>query len=181
MYDQEELKKIPGIKIRRQYCVGMLTIWITFVMFLTILYLLESHPIEDLKFYLLPLTVLSLPMSLVFLNRFFIGEIACVINEDGVYYKQGLIEWGTIERVKFDIEGKGRYLPAVTSIDVIGGKGWPRMVEHVPYFAVKKMKKFKPEIEVTFTDRAKRFRFWNIVCIVIFGLIAPFVGFFLRP
>lgn len=179
MYDQEELKKIPGIKIRRQYCVGMVTMWITFVMFLTIFYLLESPPIENLKFYLFLIALLSIPMPLVFLNRFFIGEIACVINEDGVYYKQGLIEWGTIEKIEFDMTSEMRH--TVSSIDIIGGKGWPRMVKHVPYFAIKKMKKFKPEIEVTFTKGAKGCWVSFIACIVIFGLIAPFVGFFLRP
>ena len=72
-----------------------------------------------------------------------LGRIVCVINEEGIYYYHGFIEWKAIERVEYDIESKGRYAPTVTSIYIMGKKREPKIVYNVPYFALRKIKKFK--------------------------------------
>lgn len=179
MYDQEELKKIPGIKIRRQYLRGLLYLGIIiFGMGLTFICLLGSHTIEDFK-YIFLLMVIILPILLsALLNRFLLGKIVFVINEDGVYYYHGFIEWKAIERVEFDIESKGR-APTVTSIYIMGKKGKPQIVYNVPYFALRKMKKFKPSIELAFTDRGKRFLILRIIFALSIGLIFPLFLLFL--
>lgn len=179
MYDQEELKKIPGVKIRRQYCRSILY-WgmIVLGMGLTFICLFGPYSIENLKYILLCVFIFLIAMIPVFLNRFFLGEIICVINEEGLYYYHGFIEWKAIESVEFDIEMKGR-APTTTSIYVMGKKGKPQIVYNAPYFALRKMKKFKSSIEVAFTERGKGNLVISIVVAGILALILPLSLFLL--
>ena len=179
MYDQEELKKIPGIKIRRQYVRGLLYFGIMICgAGLLNICLYGSRTIEHLKYVLLlPLVILPI-LPPVLLNRFLLGEIVCVINEDGIYYYHGFIEWKAIERVEFDIESRGR-APTVTSIYVMGKKRESKIVYNVPYFALRKIKKFKPDVELGFTDRGKRNLILYIVLAISLGVVLPLILFFL--
>ena len=128
MYDQEELKKIPGIKIRRQYFEELLYLQIIgYGMLFTISCLIGPHT-EFLGFTVLLILTILPSLLLVFLNRFLFGRIVCVINEEGVYYYHRFIEWKAIERVEFDIESRGR-APTVTSIYIMGKKREPKIME----------------------------------------------------
>ena len=165
MSKENSLKNIPGHKIRRQYfnspiylilsvTSSLLTLWST---------LCISDPECTFSFWL-EITVCGLMISaglliplaiLSCLDRFYFGEVICVLNDRGLHYEKGLVEWKDVV--------KAVYHPDVPSIPATTR---PRFFDtnHVcltvknchkktelelywaPFLLLKKIKHYRPDI-----------------------------------
>lgn len=176
---RKELKKIPGIKIRRQNFDYLYWGSVIFGASLTSVCLFGSSLLENIKYIFLCGVVFLIVALPVFLNRFFFGQVVCVINEQGIYYYHGFIEWKAIEVVEFDIETKARALTA-TNIHIISKSKKSRVLYNTPYSAIRVMKRYKKSIRRVFTERAKEILIFSSVFAGILVLLLPLFLFLLK-
>lgn len=107
---QLELKKIEGQRIRRQFF--NIPIYFILSFDLAMLCGLTAGCIKDDDFSRWPeiggfLMAVSAPFLLLLLllslvNRFFFGEIICVINDQGLHYHNGFIRWSQINQAVYE-------------------------------------------------------------------------------
>ena len=85
---------------------------------------------------------------LSFLNRRYFGKIICVINEDGIHHKDGLIKWDDIVKIEYEIKLPGGVVKKENSFchAVIHTKKHRTVIFHAPIFFISKVKKHKPYI-----------------------------------
>ncbi len=177
---KNSLADINGIKIRRQYFNLIIYIYLVLLVSLTILFAtceIASNRFTFSEYFksvtiafkivlgvILPFVILSV------FNRFTFGKIICVLNAEGIHYKDGCIKWDNITEMKYNITSFSRvhYAPAFITIicknDVINIVSAPLLMF---YYA----KRFKSDI---------KFKKDNSVCfiigiIVIIAVFLPFI------
>ena len=112
MEKESNWKNTPGEKIRRQYFsipiyaillfVNMAVSIVTAVVALDPKITMASC-LEDVDMILLLGTVVLLPLVLLsLLNRFFFGEVICVLDEKGLHYDGGFIWWQDIKKAVYE-------------------------------------------------------------------------------
>lgn len=110
MKDSSLTANLSGTKIRCQYFnipiyfllwidLGLLCIWVTD-------YILGA----EFTSHTLTVTIVSLSINsallppllvLSLLNRFVFGKVICVVDDQGLYYKDGLIRWSEIKKAEY--------------------------------------------------------------------------------
>lgn len=172
------LKDIAGERIRRQYFnVPILLFISTLVMvfeFLVFASLYEGNfkldkwmqditGILTIIIWVVPFVVLSV------LNRFFFGKIVCVLNEEGIHYKDGLIKWSDILSIQYNMTGFG-HVDNRAYIEVVCKKITVQ-IKSVPLYMFSIVKKFNSDIK-TKKDKA----IWIYVAItIILPIIMPII------
>ncbi len=151
------LKDISGTPIRHQYfnfpiyiVLSTLMVAISLITFVPLLegdfnsdkWIEEFFSIVFLAaIFIIPCLVLSV------FNRFFFGKIVCVLNEEGINYQDGLIQWHDISCIKYNMTHWGKFNFRHASIDVISGETVIR-IKSVPIYAISVAKKYYPELKV---------------------------------
>ena len=184
---KNHLREIDGDKIRWQYFTGPLLILLFCMIFTPYSIFVFSFSmgkfnlsewfsallvsIEICVGFAIPFIILSL------LNRRYFGKIICVINQAGIYYKDGLIKWEDISKIEYEIElpggvGKKENLFSHT---VVHTRNQKITLIHTPIFFISKVKKHKPSIDVGVSKNSK----WMLGFIVASLIIAvPIIPLF---
>lgn len=170
------LKNLNGVRIRHQYfnflIYILLTILIVVIEMVTFIPLFEGNFnfgkwAEDIFTSIFTITIFIVP-CIVFsvLNRFFFGKIVCVLNEEGIHYKDGLIKWNDIVSIEYNITAVSRIHFRPAYIDVIC-KNKTIQIESVPLYMFSTVKKFNADIK---TKKDKMI--WVILATII---LAPII------
>lgn len=111
--------------------------------------------------FILPCLVLSA------LNRFFFGKLVCVLSEEGIHYKDGLIKWDNISHIKYTptVFGRHHFWPA--NMDVVCKNETINIVS-VPLYMFPAVKKFCPDIK---TKMDKTFFTMLAILLITFTII----------
>ena len=179
------LRDIPGETIRRQYfnipIFFVLVVYMSLTLALLITSVAEEKPsLEDWWAFAKALTAIAglvlLPLAVLsVLNRFFVGEILCVLNEKGLYYEEKeavrLIPWRELRRVSYqpDIPWRSGYRSHCycnrAEITVQSFKKKKQFeLYHVPYILLRKIKKYAPDIHCGLTKS-------GVVLVVMMALL----------
>lgn len=184
------LRDIPGEKIRRQYFNIPIYVILSFGTALIMIILIAGSKQDSTQaqeefwvlasviatglLVLLPLIVLSL------LNRFFLGEIICVLDKKGIHYKDGdnirFIPWNHIMRVAYepDVPMRTSHSRLFRSYNTahIFSKPFKKEIEieliQAPFFLLGKMKKYHPNAKYGLTK-------WGLVLVFLYAL-APIIA-----
>lgn len=107
----KNFRNVQGIHIRRQYfnyiLFALLLIFLYFFIMRSFAPMLGGVDIrewaERVGSLVLKVGGLAVPFVILsVLNFFFFGKTVCVINEDGIHYRKGIIRWDDILYLKFD-------------------------------------------------------------------------------
>jgi len=181
---KNHLREIVGDKIRWQYFTFPILIslfcmfFIPYVMFVLYLSAGEFNLSEWLSGLLLSTElclVLASPFVILsLLNRRYFGKIICVINEDGIHHKDGLIKWDDIVKIEYEIELPGGAVKKENMFchSVIHTKKEKITLIHTPLFFISKIKKYRPSIDAGVSKNSK----WvNGFCIVLLIIAVPII------
>lgn len=186
---KNELHSIKGKKIRRQYFtipvvlhyVLMLALAYFFLVFYIMLGRFDfSDWLSDVWISVWVCFVFSLPWCILKkLNRHFFGRIVCVLTEEGIHYHKGIIHWDCIEKIEyvFDTSPKYKNDPQKRCRAVIHTNGRHIAILHAPLSIIRDVKKYKPKINVTLSD--KRVLLSYIVIITLLLALCPFISWLL--
>lgn len=170
------LNDIEGIRGRRQYF--NLPIYIFLVGFLisveicTLIPLFEGNfePntwLEDIYTGTVTIAILILPFLLLSVfNRFFFGKIVCVLNDEGLHFKDGLIRWNDIVCLKYSATCLSQRHFRVAYVEV-ACKNENIKIKSAPLYVMSAVKRFNPNIK-TKTDKSV---LWIVAVVIIIGAI----------
>lgn len=188
--DKTDLDHIEGIKIRRQYfnvvlCYAgvffigaILTMmvaelkWGTFDWERILPELVEVLPLMLGVF--VPCAVLSV------LNRLFFGEVICVLNDQGLHYKEGTISWSSIHTMTFHATNVQRRIRAsgmggirgityaYTNVECTQGLF---AIQSAPLYMLWKVKKYNPDIKV----KLDKLPFLLIAMVIVIAIVVPVI------
>ena len=177
---KNHLREIEGDKIRWQYFTWPIVIllfcmlFVPYCIFVFSLYAGNfnlSNWLSDLFVSFEVCLVFAVPFFILsVLNRRFFGKIICVINEDGIHYKDGLLKWDEILKIEYEIELPGG-VPKIERLfchSFIYTKKDKIKLVHTPLFFVSRLKKYKPSIDAKVSKNSK----WMIGFIVVLLVIA---------
>jgi len=184
---KNHLREISGDKIRWQYFTGPILILLfcmIFVPYCIFVFSLSmggfslSKWLSDLLISVEVCLGFAIPFIILFLlNRRYFGKIICVINEDGIHYKNGIVKWEDITKVEYEIELPGGVVKKKNLFchSVIYTKKQKITLIHTPIFFISKVKKYKPSIDVGISKNSK----WMIGFIIVLLVIAvPIIPLF---
>jgi hypothetical protein len=120
--------------------------------------------------------ILAVPFIILsVLNRRYFGKIICVINEDGIHYKDGLIKWDDIVKIEYEIELPGGVVKKENLFchSVIHTKKQKITLIHTPIFFISKVKKYRPSIDAGISKNSKLMIGFIIALLVIAVQIIP--------
>lgn len=152
-----KLKEIDGIKFRIMWSTRILYLFLGMTVSLLITfqigYLLEYGSMITDYDELVPLVVMSV-IVLLFLNYFnrkFLGKIVAVINENGIYTKNGVISWNNIKEIKYNTP-----IPLTRSSDIyeiycsltVSTDDNEYKILHAPKKMIKYIKRYVPNVKV---------------------------------
>ena len=182
----KELKEIKGKKIRRQYFTipvlmhYVLMVFVPYCILIFSIQLGKFHMQEWISSIWISVWVcfcFSLPWVLLkFLNRLYFGQIVCVLTEDGIYYKDGLIEWNRISKIEYviDLPSRYKYDPTRKCRAVIYTENKTIILYHAPRSILRSVKKFKPQINARMSNGSK----WLITILVLLLIfLVPLIPF----
>ena len=175
------LKDITGIRIRHQYfnCPIYMSLCILLIVSLMTMFvpLFEndfhfSKWMDDIFEAVFAITIFIVPCTILsVLNRFFFGKIVCVLNGEGIHYKDGLIKWNDILSIEYNITEFGRTRFRSAYIDVVC-KNKTIQIKSVPLYMFSLVKKYNADIE---TKKDKMV--WVVIAAsIIISIIISAVG-----
>ncbi len=190
-----DLREIEGTKIRQQYFNGIIYIGLgAAFMFLLATAITSLQEQSTFFFDALQLCGIGLLFLLPFvalsvLNRFFFGKIVCVLNEKGIYHKNGFTPWVNIREIVYEISIPTKEtLRAAAARDYPGsryahtaaydcchaflmlGKTHCITLLHAPRHLLKEARKYRPDLRVRISDETK-VMLTILALIMIFGPI----------
>lgn len=175
----KDLNEINGVKFKVMWSTRVLYNFLGMSAFLLIMFL-TGNLVEYGKIILdfeelLPLIIVSGPIFIFlnFINRKFIGKVVAVINEKGIYTKDGVILWNKIKEIRY----KAQILPPTTRnkfsrycyLTVSTDKDEYRIL-HAPHKMIKHIKKHIPNVKVK-RDNESIITIILIMCISVLGPI----------
>ena len=184
---KNHLREINGDKIRWQYFtwpILILLFCMIFVPYCIFVFSLNmggfnlSKWLSDLLICAEVCLVFAIPFIILsLLNRRYFGKIICVINEDGIHHKDGLIKWDDIVKIEYEIELPGGVVKKENLFchSVIYTQKQKITLIHTPIFFISKVKKHTPSIDAGISKRSK----WLIGSIIVLLVIAvPIIPLF---
>ena len=182
---KNRLREIEGVKIRWQYftapllILGIVAIWVPFIIFA-----LEfnadnfdfSNWLSDgLWTSVWICFVFSVPFLILSpLNRRLFGKIVCVLNEDGIHYKDGFARWNEIVKMEYEIDFPGGHIARYQYCRAIIYTSKEEIViRHAPLFILSKVKKQHPDIQTGVSKDSKG----TVGFFLIALLLIPFLIF----
>lgn len=183
MRPNRKLRDIKGQKIRRQYYNVFFYLEASVVLpMVTVLLTVNTlfgksgtklqSPMEIFQLFFVFFVLMSPVLLLSLLNRFLFGKIVCVLDENGLHYSDGFMEWSAVTRIEYDIHLFGRHEPRYCDARVIGN-GTEITLRQAPHFLLKKAKKYHPDIEVGLSKHSKGLlAFFAIVLTAVIALFS---------
>ena len=185
MKKESSWKTIPGQKIRRQYFnipiyaslvfVHMAVSAVTAVVALDPEITMASC-LEDLVVILLLGAVVFLPLVLLsLLNRFFFGEVICVLDEKGLHYDGGFIWWQDIKKAVYEPDIPHRLARRIFCMNRLCLTVKPFAKERVIeldgalFFLLRKIKKHRSDVPCKLSP-------WGITLILALSLGIPLLS-----
>lgn len=179
MPNENTLKQIPGQKIRRQFF--NIPIYLILVVDMALLSAWTAVAIHDPEitftfwletsaFLLLISMALILPLAILsLLNRFCFGRIICVLDDKGLHYNSGFIEWKQIKKAVYepDIPSEiGRNIYCCNQL-CLTLKPFQKEItielDHAPFLLFRKVRKHCPGIPCKLT----RWGIAMILCLTV--------------
>ncbi len=159
-----DFRDVHGVRIRRQYfnyiILDLLMIFLFFFIMRTFTPMLGGFDIREwaksVGSLILKIGGIGLPFAVLsVLNLFFFGKTVCVINEDGIHYRNGLIRWDDILYLKFNCVTYSKFRNYYPSYITVVCKDNLKGIEitSAPFFMFFAAKKFKADIRIK-TDKA---------------------------
>ncbi len=169
--------EIPGTRVRRQYFDLPLKITVIMAVLLTELFTIFNFSISDFYFdewiefvfestgwFLIPISIFLL---LSVLNKTVFGEVVCVVNQQGIYYKYGHAKWENIAWIKHNLPFIHKTV-CVSEYIQITLKSESRIdVEHIPKYVLMVAKNKFKKIKV----RGDAVELVYLLAFVIMGII----------
>lgn len=179
--------KVKGKKIRHQYFNGiiyfeLLCAFIPCIVMLLLFTLLNregtklqsfSDIVDILGMFLF---FISLLIILSLANRFLLGKIICILNEQGIYYNQGLIPWSDIEKIEYIVNLPARQYNVHCSYAHVTGKNIDVKLLHAPHLLLRNVKRYDSRIETGLSLGSKI----EICCYVLVPVIIAMMIVFLH-
>ncbi len=178
------LSKIEGTKIRWQYfTVPILVllscaVWVSYSLLVFQFTFGEFQLSEWLSGLLISFEgclVCSFPfVFLSVLNRRIFGKIICVLNDDGIHYKDGIIKWNEIVKMEYEIKIPRRrklFNPKYRKYRchaIIYTRKRKIVLMHAPLFLLSKSRKYYPDINAKVSKGSKR----RIVLLIVMCFVA---------
>ena len=165
------LKNISGAKIRRQYFSFL--IYMLFSVLIAVVEVVTFVPlfrdnfdfnkwVEDVFTSVFIAAIFIVPcIVFALINRFLFGKIVCVLNEEGIHYKDGLVKWCDILCIEYNITAVGRFHFRPSYIAVVCKKRTIQ-IESVPLYMFSVAKQFDSDIKTRIEKM-----FWIIVVAII--------------
>lgn len=181
---KNKLREMEGDKIRWQYFTGpILILLFSALAFSYCIFIFElftgnldlSKWLSDALSGILLCVVLMIPFIVLYiLNSLFFGKIICVMNHEGIHYKNGFVRWSDILKIEYEPQPPSRngyhYSHAI-----IYTKEENIVLVHAPLLLLCKAKKYCPHIDAHVSKDAKSIiAFYTVVLIVAFPLIVLF-------
>ncbi len=178
------LKEIEGKRIRWQYFTAAFLI-VGFVM-VFVPYCLLIFSLMDGDFVLakwLSDVLITVEVGIAFclpfvplyvLCRLWFGKLICVLNADGIHYKDGFVKWQDIQKIEYEID-----MPSRTSFRccrvLLYTKNETIEIRHAPMCLLSAVKTFAPALSAKVSKNSK----WMVVgiLIVMFGVV-PLIPLF---
>ena len=179
------LREINGDKIRWQYfywLIFILMFCMFFVPYCTFIFSLYSgnfdlsNWLSDLLVSVEVCLILAIPFIILsVLNQRYFGKIICVINEDGIHYKDGMIKWGDITKIEYEIELPGGAIKKENRFchAVIYTRKEKINLIHAPMFFISKVKKYQPSLDAKVSKNSKWMIGFIMVSLVVTVPIIP--------
>lgn len=184
---RNHLREIYGEKIRWQYfswAILILIFCMFFVPYCIFVFSLSagdfnvSNWFSDLLICVEVCFAFSIPFVILsILNQQFFGKIICVINENGIYYQDGLLKWDEILKIEYEIELSGGVVKKENLFchSVIYTRKDNIKLIHTPLFFISKVKKYNPSLDAKISKNS----IWMIVFFIVLLTIAvPIIPLF---
>ena len=180
---KNHLRKINGDKIRWQYFTWPLLILLysaiatpcaVFVGSLSLGKFDASECLSALRVSVEVCLILATPFIILYvLNQQFFGKIICVINENGIHHKDGLIKWEDITKIEYEVELYGTVIEKEHRFchAVIYTEKQNIILLHAPMYFIFKVKKNKASLDAKISKSSK----WTIGFFLALPIIASLV------
>ena len=175
MQTENNLKNISGQKIRRQFFNIPIYFIMSFDMALIFATAAEcignpnlsfTNWIDDVTLYIVIGAVPTIPLLILsLLNRFYVGKIICVLDNNGLHYEQDFISWPQIQKAIYQPDipykpGQHSYTSNELYLTVEANQDQVQIeLEHAPFMLLRKIKKHCPDIPCRLTG-------WGIAMIL---------------
>jgi hypothetical protein len=114
--------------------------------------------------------------ALAIINRFWFGNIICVLNSKGLYLENDFIPWKKIKKIEYYPEIPSKYKVTYTyaslTISDDNTKEYKLDITHFPFYGLKAIKKFAPHVKFEIPKGKK-------LSIVFFMLLPSVMGLIL--
>ncbi|MBE6699172.1 MAG: hypothetical protein E7584_02895 [Ruminococcaceae bacterium] len=185
---KNRLREIEGVKIRWQYftapllILGIVAIWVPFIIFA-----LEFNAgnfdfskwlSDGLWTSVWICFVFSVPFLILSpLNRRFFGKIVCVLNEDGIHYKDGFVRWNEIVKMEYEIDFPGGHIARYQYCRAIIYTSKEEIViRHAPLFLLSKVKKQSSDIPTGVSKNSKGTVGFLFVALLLIPFLIPLIA-----
>ncbi len=155
---KDQLNRMQGIKIRRQYFNYFLgsVLGIAPIMLFFILVRWQLAGTVDLreragvlgKYFLIAFLILLPFIVLSVINRFYFGRTICVLDKKGIHCEDGLIEWKEIERLEYTSAHFRRYGSSHVCFVLVHCGRKTVKIKSAPLYMLHEAKKFAPHIKI---------------------------------
>lgn len=146
-----------GVRIRRQYfnyiILDLMLVFLFFFIMRTFTPVLGRFDIDEwaksVGSLALRIGGIALPFAVLSVfNLFFFGKTVCVINEDGIHYRNGLIRWDDILYLKFKFYTYSKFRTYYPSYITVVCKQQKIEITSAPFYMFFVAKKFKRNIRI---------------------------------
>ncbi|MEI3152316.1 MAG: hypothetical protein V8S82_01430 [Eubacteriales bacterium] len=190
------LKNISGEKIHRQY-FNVLLFGMTFTIVMTIygmaineiIFSAENSQKPDFSSItsIIPeflIGMLSVPAVLSVINRLCFGRVVCVLNDDGIHYKKGLIAWNDIVGIEYKFLLFGKHDPDAVPYYItelcfcyatVHTRSGSVDIFHAPFYMLGRVKKYRPEIDAKMSRANIRLIIKYVIAIMLVVALSDFL------
>lgn len=178
---EKRKEKVEGYKVRWQF-FGVF-VYMFLYMALAVVYavlvmmILDSSYTNEmaLEFILTAAYLFGMiivPLSVLAVINRFIGITVCVLNENGINYKDRLIKWKDITKVEYEIDlPLGNHGLGQCNCATVFTKDEEIEIRHAPFYILSKIKEYRTDIKVGYTKLSRNF----LIAVTAIGLILPII------
>lgn len=182
---ENKLKEIDGKRIRRQYFTIPVLLHYAIMIFVPYYILIFTIQLDKFNMQEWIASIwtsiwicfwFSLPwIILKILNRLCFGKIVCVFTDDGIYHRNGFIEWDRVSKVEYIIDLPQRYKhdPERKCRAVIYTENETIVLLHAPLDILRSAKKYNSQMKTKLSKGSK----WFIAVSVIMIILVPLIPF----
>lgn len=186
----KKLENLHGKKIRRLYLSPFIYTFLSFLPMIPIMYLISD--LKENKFVFSEFCKNMVELFLCFfifivffaflslLNRLFFGKIIAVLNDDGIYLENTFLSLGNIQKIEYTphyiTKSPNGKTFATFFVKTPENPEYSIDVLHFPLYALFKIKKYNPEIEIKLSKDGI-FNIWFCILMpIVLSVIISIIG-----